>query len=92
MMQDLAALRAATILVDTTPYSEIRPRLEPLTTADRPFRHSARSVLALSAFRGNDAGAIKQWTDMILADPETPAGTRGQTQMLLALSDAGKKS
>jgi hypothetical protein len=29
---------------------------------------------------------------MILADAETPAGTRGQIQMLLALSDADKKS
>jgi hypothetical protein len=35
---------------------------------------------------------MQRWTDMILADAETPAGTRGQIQMLLALSDADKKS
>jgi hypothetical protein len=35
---------------------------------------------------------MRRWTDMILADPETPPGTRGQIQMLLALSDTDKKS
>jgi hypothetical protein len=90
-LQDLAALRAAMILVDTAPYSEIRQRLEPLTDAGRAFRHSARATLALSAWRAKDATAMQRWTDMILADAETPPGTRGQIQMLMALSDAEKK-
>ena len=92
VLQDLAALRAGTILVDTAPYSEIVQRLEPLTAADRTFRHSARTMLALSAWRANDAVAMRKWSDMILADAETPSGTRGQIQMLLALSDSDKKS
>jgi hypothetical protein len=29
---------------------------------------------------------------MILADPETPAGTRGQVQMIMALTEPDKKS
>ncbi len=92
VLQDLAALRAGMILVDTAPYDEIRRRLEPLTAADRTFRHSARATLALAAWRANDATAMRRWSDMILADAETPAGTRGQIEMLLALSDADKKS
>jgi hypothetical protein len=92
VLQDLAAVRAGTVLVDTAPYSEIRQRLEPMTAQDRAFRHSARSALALSAWKANDATAMRRWTDMILADPETPPGTRGQIQMLLALSDTDKKS
>lgn len=92
VLQDLAAIRAGTVLVDTEPYSEIAKRLEPLTAPDRAFRHSARSLLALSAFRNSDATAMRKWSDMILGDPETPAGTRGQIQMLMALSDTDKKS
>jgi hypothetical protein len=92
VLQDLAALRAATLLVDTAPYSEIARRLEPLTASDRAFRHSARSMLALSAWRAKDETAMRKWSDMILADAETPSGTRGQIQMLLALADADKKS
>jgi hypothetical protein len=91
-LQDLAALRGATILVDTAPYSEIVQRLESLTASDRTFRHSARIMLALAAWRAKDATAIRKWSDLILADAETPSGTRGQIQMLLALSDTDKKS
>lgn len=92
VLQDLATVRAATILVDTAPYSEILQRLEPLTAPDRTFRHSARGMLALAAWRGNDMTAMRRWSDMVLADADTPPGTRDQVQMLLALSDAGKKS
>jgi hypothetical protein len=92
VLQDLAVLRGATILVDSAPYSDIVQRLEPLTASDRTFRHSARIMLALAAWRAKDATAIRKWSDMILADAETPSGTRGQIQMLLALSDTDKKS
>jgi hypothetical protein len=91
-LQDMAALRAGTILVDTAPYSEVLQRLEPLTAPDRTFRHSARATLALAAWRANDATAMRKWSDMVLADIDTPQGTRGEIQMLLALSDADKKS
>jgi hypothetical protein len=37
-IQDLAAVRAGFLLVDSAPFSEIRTRLEPLTAADRTFR------------------------------------------------------
>jgi len=92
VLQDLATVRAGMILVDTAPYAELRQRLEPLTAQDRAFRHSARSALALSAWKASDTTALRRWTDMILADPETPPGARGQVQMLLALSDNEKKS
>lgn len=92
VLQDLATLRAGMLLVDSAPYDEVLRRLEPLTAADRTFRHSARSTLALSAWRANNVAAMRRWSDMILADAETPANTRGQIEMLLALSDPNKKS
>ena len=92
VMRDLAALRAGLISVDTAPYDEVRRRLEPLTGPDRTFRHTARGLLALSAWRGNDLTAMRRWADMVLADAESPANTRGQVEMLLALTDPNKKS
>ncbi|MBN8964188.1 MAG: tetratricopeptide repeat protein [Rhizobiales bacterium] len=92
VFQDLAALRAGTLLVDTASYADLKSRLEPLTAPDRAFRHSARVMLALSAWHAKDTAAMRQWSDMILADAETPAGARGQAQMLLALADSDKKS
>jgi hypothetical protein len=91
VLRDLATLRAGMLLVETASYDEIRRRLEPLSAPDRTFRHSARATLALSAWRANNATALRHWSDMILADAETPANTRGQVEMLLALSDGDKK-
>ncbi len=86
VMQDLATLRAGYIVVDTETYEEVRKRLEPLTGQDRVFRHSARSLLALSAWKAKDAAAVRRWSDIILTDGETPSGTRTQIEMLQALS------
>jgi hypothetical protein len=91
VIQDLAAVRAGFLLVDTAPYSEIRARLEPLTAADRTFRHSAREILALSAWKTGDMTAARQWTDALLTDPQTPAGTRSRAEVLSELIAASSK-
>src|SRR5262249_16161043 len=57
VVQDLAAVRASFLMVDSAPYSEILHRLEPLTAPDRAFRHSAREILALSAWKVGDVAA-----------------------------------
>jgi hypothetical protein len=85
VIQDLAAVRAGVLLVDTAPYSEMRARLEPLTTPDRPYRHSARELLALAAWKGGDVVAARQWTDLIINDPQTPAGARSRAEVLSEL-------
>jgi hypothetical protein len=90
-LQDLAAVRAGLLLVDTAPTSEMRARLEPLTGADGPFRHSARELIAISAWRGQDIATARRWCDMIMGDAETPAGTRSRVEMLMALADAEGK-
>ncbi len=89
----LAAVRAGYLLVDTAPYSEMRSRLEPVTAADKVYRHSARELLALSAWKSGDAGAVKEWTGMIIGDPRSPEGTRSRAEVLSELiAAAGDKS
>jgi len=78
----LAAVRAGVLLVDSAPYPEMQKRLEPLTASGRTFRHTARELLALSAWKAGDLGAARKWTDMLMTDPETPAGTRSRAQIL----------
>lgn len=85
IVQDLAAVRAAFLLVDSAPYSEILQRLEPVTAADRAFRHSAREILALSAWKAGDMAAARRWTEMIMTDPQTPPGPRTRAEMLSEL-------
>jgi hypothetical protein len=89
--QDAAALRAGMLLVDTAPFDEIRRRLEPLSEPSRPFRHSAREMLALSAWRNGDAAAAKKYIDQASDDAETPVGVRSRMEVLSALLAAGGK-
>lgn len=90
-LQDLAEIRAALMLVDTAPYEELRSRLEPLTVNDRPFHHTARELLALSAWRAGDPTASRRWIDFILTDAQTPASVRARVEMLMALTDGRAK-
>ena len=86
-LRDLAAVREGLILVDSAPVAELTAKLEPLTAAGRPFRHTARELLALSAWRNGDAAAAKRWLDLIATDAETPPGTRARMDVLMTLSN-----
>ncbi len=85
VLQDLAALRAAALLIDTGALEEAQRRLEPLAANDRTFRHTAREFLVLAAWRAGDAAAAKRWFDLITTDAQTPAATRSRVEMLMAL-------
>jgi hypothetical protein len=91
-LQALARLRAAGLLVDTASYAEMKQRLEPDTAPGATFRHSARELLALSAWRANDSAATRQWLDMIALDGETPPGLRSRAEALQALLPPVAKS
>ena len=90
--QDLARIRAAGLLLDSDSYPNMLQRLEASTKPDATFRHSARELLALSAWRANDTTAARQWLDMIANDGETPSGLRSRAEALQALLPPVAKS
>lgn len=90
--QDLARIRAGSLLMESEPYTAMRQRLEPASGEDRTYRHTARELLALSAWRANDAAAARQWLDMIGNDPRTPASIRSRAEALQALLPPAAKS
>lgn len=90
--RDIARIRASELLLDTASYDEIRQRLESLTAAGQTFRHTAREMLALSAWRAKDDAAARQWLDLIAGDAETPASLRSRAEALQALLPPAAKS
>lgn len=92
VFQQLAGVRAAILLVDGAPLSEITRRLEPLAQPDSTFRHTAREVLALAAWKAGDTPAAKKWFDTIAGDVDTPQSMRGRVDVLMTLSGAADKS
>jgi hypothetical protein len=90
--QELARIRAAGLLLDSASYSDMVERLEPATAPGATFRHVARELLALSAFRANDSTAARQWLDMIALDADTPPSLRSRAEALQALLPPVAKS
>ena len=92
-LQDLAAVRAGMLLVDTASLAEMQRRLDRVAQPGHAFRHMARELLALSAWHNHDIAAARRYLDMIATDGETPAGTRTRADVLSALIAAdGSKS
>ena len=90
--QDLARIRAAGLLLDTASYPSMVQRLEVAAKPNATFRHTARELLALSAWRANDTAAARQWLDMIANDAETPSAMRSRAEALQALLPPVAKS
>jgi hypothetical protein len=90
--QDLAAVRAGLLLVDTASLADMRQRLDSVAEPTRSFRHTARELLALSAWRNNDLAAARKYLDMIASDAESPIGIRARADVLSALITAGGRS
>jgi hypothetical protein len=90
--QELARVRGAGLLLETSTYSDMLARLEPAAAPGASFRHSARELLALSAWRANDTTAARKWLDMIANDGETPPGLRSRAEALQALLPPVAKS
>jgi hypothetical protein len=90
--QDLARIRAAQLLLESSSYPNMKARLEAAAAPGATFRHTARELLALSAWRANDASATRQWLDMIANDGQTPPSLRSRAEALQALLPPVAKS
>jgi hypothetical protein len=87
--RELAGLRAGLLYIDAGSFNEARSRLEPLASEGRPYRYTARELLALAAWRAGDTAGAKRWFDLIVTDIQTPPATRQRVEMLSALVAAG---
>lgn len=84
-LQDLARIRAATLRMDEADVDEMKNRLGGLADGASPWRHSARELLGLTAFRAGDmTEAARQFT-AAAADAAAPPRLRQRAEMMLAL-------
>jgi hypothetical protein len=90
--QELARVRAAGLLLETSSYPSMLQRLEAATAPGATFRHTARELLALSAWRANDTTAARRWLDLMANDGETPPSLRSRAEALQALLPPVAKS
>jgi len=92
LMRDVARIRAAMLLVDTAPVSEIETRMTPLDTPEGNFRHSARELIGLSQYRAGDAEAAAATFAKIVADGQVPPGLRQRAELIRSMASGGTPS
>ena len=85
LVSDLATVRAALLLVDTAKLDEMTRRLELIAQPTSPLRHTARELLAFSAWKNGDMAAARRWSEAAKGDPEAPASLRTRMDVLTAL-------
>ncbi len=84
----LARLRAAALLVDTAPLADLEKRISDLASTGNVWRHNARELLGLDAWRVGDYQAARKYFDEINNDEASPADLRQRAQVMLSLIQA----
>jgi hypothetical protein len=90
LARDLARIRAALILVDTGSQADVASRVEPLAATGNSWRHSAREILALAAWKAGNVADTRRWAQELISDAETPQGARARGQLLLDLASGAE--
>lgn len=83
LVRDMAALRAALLLVDTASLADIRSRVDGLiNTPSAPVRNSAREILALAQLRAGEPAEANKTATAITEDPESTPGLRSRAELI----------
>jgi hypothetical protein len=85
ILQDRAALQAASLRLEKADYAEMEQRLKGLAESDSAWRFSARELLGLSAYRVKNMREAERQFSALSQDQATPANLRERANMMLAL-------
>lgn len=82
---DMARIRAGYLLTDTLKPDELLTRLGPYDKDDQVWRHAAREIFGLSAWRTADYAMADRYMTALYNDPATPPAMRQRAQMMMQL-------
>jgi hypothetical protein len=88
LIRDMARLRAALILVESATVGDLQTRIGDLAAPGNPWRHTAREILGLAAWRVNDFATARKLFQEIGSDQESSQDVRQRAQLMIALIDA----
>ena len=84
-LRDYARLQSAALKLDTADFTEMQNRLTPLLAETNAWRHGARELLGLSAYRAGRLDEARQAFLELAADQKTPASMRERVSVMMAL-------
>ncbi|WP_349359559.1 tetratricopeptide repeat protein [Stappia sp.] len=90
LLRDVARLRAGYLALETSDYTGVADRVEPLTGEDNAWRFLASEVLALAAWKAGDTSAARRWTGAILNGETAPSDVVARARTLQELLNAAE--
>jgi hypothetical protein len=84
-LRDLARIRAGYLLADSLKPDELISRLGSFDREGQVWRHAAREIFGLAAFRTADYSMADRYMNTNFADPDTPQAMRQRAQVMIQL-------
>ena len=88
-IRDMAAIRAAYILVDSGTLAEVQDRVQRLTGDSEPMRFPAREAVGLAAWKAGDTATARKAFQQLADDGGTPQGIAGRARLMLDIIKSG---
>lgn len=85
ILSSFASLQLASLKVDHGTWTEVQNRLNELSDDSSPWRHTARELLGLAAFRHKKWDEARQAYTSLMSDPTVSQTIRQRAQTALAL-------
>ncbi len=89
LLQDLASLRAAYLMVDSASLGDLKARLAPVIKDTSPWRFSGRELLAFAEMKAGETTSAVALFEALAIDPHTPEGIHGRAVDMLAALGKG---
>ncbi len=90
-LRDMAALRAALLLVDIGTYDDVAKRVEPMAAEGNALRFSAREALGLSAWKSGKLAEAQGFFKSIADDEAAPRALGERADLMLSVIAATGK-
>jgi hypothetical protein len=85
VLADLARIRQGYLLVDTKSPDELLTKLGMFDKADNAWRHAAREIFGLAAYRVKDFAMADRYMNAIYADADAPQAMKQRAQVMVQL-------
>ena len=85
VLADYARLQVAAIKLDAGDFTDAKNRLTPLSTDDNAWRHSARELLGVAAYKAGLPAEARNHFQRLLSDPTAPPGITERVKVLLVV-------
>jgi hypothetical protein len=89
VLGDLAKLKAALVLLDSTPLPQMKNRLTPLAAPKRPFAAFAQEALAMSELMAGKTADARRDLSVLQVSLGAPDDMRQRAQIAISLIDHG---